>query len=125
MPVPRCPEKERVFALADEAGRRQFVDERPIHLLVEIKIEPVERAVGVAKARLFMAPFKEPVLPALQFVTDEGGDEVERGELLGLRLTQPRFEDRRHAGEAKFSERVIEFDEIHGRSPVLRSMRSR
>jgi hypothetical protein len=72
-----------------------------------------------------MSPFKEPVLPTLQFVTDEGGDEVEWGEFLGLRLAQPRFEDRRHTGEAEFPERVIEFDEIHGRSPVLRSMRSR
>ena len=35
-------EEERVFALADEAGRRQLVDQRAIHLLVEIKIKPVE-----------------------------------------------------------------------------------
>ena len=45
--------------------------------------------------------------------------------LLGLRLAQSGFEDGRHAGEAEFAERVIEFDEIHSGSPVLRSMRSR
>ena len=97
----RRAEKERVFALANEAGRREFVDERAIHLLVEIKIETVERAVRIAEAGLFMAPFKEPVLPPLQFIADEGGDQVERGEFLGLRLAQPCFEDRRHAGEAE------------------------
>ena len=58
-------EEERVFALADEAGRSQLVDERPIHLLVEIQIKPVERVIRITEASLFMAPGKEPVLPPL------------------------------------------------------------
>jgi hypothetical protein len=118
-------EEERVFALADEAGRGEVVDERPIHLLVEIEIKPVERAIPIAEAGLFVAAFKEPVLPPLQLVTDERGHEVEGRELLRLRVTQPGFEDVGHPREPEFAEGVIEFDEIHGRSPVLRSMRSR
>ena len=118
-------EKERVFALADEAGGGQFVDERTIHLLVEIEIKAVERAIGIAEARLLVAAVKEPVLAALEFVTDERGDEIEGRQLLRLRLPQPGFEDVGHAGEAEFPERVIEFDEIHTGSPVWRSMRSR
>jgi len=39
---PRWPEKERVLVLRDEATSGQFVDQRPIHLLVEIEIEGIE-----------------------------------------------------------------------------------
>jgi hypothetical protein len=43
-------EQERVFAPLDEVTGRQFVDQRPVHLLVEIEIETVERPVGIAEA---------------------------------------------------------------------------
>ena len=97
----------------------------PIHLLVKVEIKTIERSIRVAEARLFMAPVKEPVLAPLQFITDERGDEIERGEALGLSLVQARFKDGRHAGEAEFAEGGIDFDEIHEQSPVLRSIRSR
>jgi hypothetical protein len=45
--------------------------------------------------------------------------------LLRLRLAQARLKDISHAGQAEFPERMIEFDEIHVGSPVVRSMRSR
>jgi hypothetical protein len=35
-------EKERVLALRDEAAGGELVDQRPIHLLVEIEIEGIE-----------------------------------------------------------------------------------
>ena len=85
----------------------------------------VERAIGIAEARLFMAPVEQPILAPLQFVTDERGDEVQGHEFLRLGLAQPGVEDVGHAREAECAERVVEFDQIHGRSPVLRSMRSR
>ena len=116
------PEEERIFALADKASRGQIVDERAIHLLVEIEIKMVERAIRIAEARLLMAPGKQPVLASLQLVTDERGHQVERREFLCLGVTEPRLKDVRHAGETEFAERVIDFDEIHRRSPVLRSM---
>ena len=36
------PEEEDVVALGDEARGGELVDERPIHLLVEIKVKGVE-----------------------------------------------------------------------------------
>ena len=101
------------------------MDERAIHLFVEIEIKPVERAVGVAEAGLLVPPVKEPVLPSLQLVTDEDRHEVERREPLRLRVTQPGLKDVGHLREAEFSKGEIEFDERHVGSPVLRSIRSR
>ena len=42
LPRPWWPEKERVLALRDEAAGGQLVDQRAVHLLVEIEIEGVE-----------------------------------------------------------------------------------
>ena len=103
----------------------QLVDQRAVHLLVEIKVEGVERAIGIAKARLFVPALEQSVLPTQQLVGHERRHEIDRRELLGLGVTQAGFEDGRHAREAEFTERVIELDEIHSGSPVLRSMRSR
>ena len=104
--------------MQDEAGRGQVVDERAVHLLVEIEIEGVERAIGIAKARLLDTPRDQPVLPAQQLVADERRDEIDGRLPFGLRLTQARVERRRHAGEPELAERRVEFDEIHERSPV-------
>lgn len=72
-----------------------------------------------------MPPVKQPVLPALQLVADERGHEIERGQFFRLRVAEAGLEDVRHPREAQFPKGVIEFDEIHGRSLVLRLMRSR
>ena len=103
----------------------EVVDQGAIHLLVEIEIKAIERAIGIAEAGLFVPPLEQPILSAQELVGDQRRHEIDRREAIGLRLTQAGFEDRGHAGEAEFAERVIEFDQIHGRSPVLRSMRSR
>ena len=68
---------------------------------------------------------EEPVLPAQELVGDEGGDEIEGHHFLGLCLTEPRLQDIGHAGEAELAQGVIDFDEVHIGSPVLRSIRSR
>src|SRR5207247_11424812 len=83
---PRRSEEEHVLALGDEARRGELVDERAIHLLVEIKVKGVERALGVAKAREFVAALEQAVLPPAEFVLYEGGREVDGCLLLGLRL---------------------------------------
>ena len=121
----RWAEEERVFALADEARGRELVQQRPIHLLVKVEIETVERAIGIAEARLFVAPIKEAVLPPLQFVAHERGDEIERRQPLGLGVPQARLQDVGHAREAELAQRAIEFSQIHVGSPVVRSIRSR
>jgi hypothetical protein len=64
-PRPWWAEKERVFPLRDEAAGRQLVDQRAVHLLVEIEIEGIERAIGIAKARQFMATLEQAVLARL------------------------------------------------------------
>ena len=125
LPVPGGPEQERVLALGDEAGGGELEDEGAVDLLVEGEVEAVERAVGVAEAGLLVAPGEQAVLAALELVGDERGDEVERRHLLDLSLLQARFEQVGHSGEAQLAQRLVEFDEIHDGSPVLRSMRSR
>ena len=70
----RRAEEERVLALLDEARGGQLVDERAVHLLVEVKIKGLERAVGIAEAGEFVPAREEPVFAALQFVGDERGD---------------------------------------------------
>ena len=119
-------EKERVLALRDEAAGGELVDQRAVHLLVEIEIEGIERAIGIAEARLFVPALEQPVLPA-QRARRRRASRRDRwaSSCLGLGLAQAGFEDGGHAGQAELAERAIEFDEIHSGSPVLRSMRSR
>ncbi len=124
-PCPWWPEKERVVALRDEAAGRQLVDQRPVHFLVEIEIEGVERAIGIAKARQFIATLEQAVLSPQEFVGDEHRHEIDGRDLFRLRLAQSGFQDGRHAGQAELAERAVELDEIHRGSPVVRSMRSR
>src|SRR5690606_15891448 len=80
------PEQERVLVLGDEAAGRQLEDEAAVHLLVKVEVEGVERAAGVAEAGLLDAPFEEAVLAAHELVGDERRKEVDRRELLGLRV---------------------------------------
>ena len=96
----------------------ELVDERAVHLLVEVEVEAVERAVRVAEARLLVRRSKSRSWRRSELVGDERGDEVDGRQLFGLRLAQPGFEDVGHAGEAELAERVIEFDEVHVGSPV-------
>ena len=79
-------EEERVFALGDEARGGELVDQRAIHLLVEIEIEGVERAIGIAEAGELVPALEQSVLPAPEFVRDERGHEIDRRHLLGLGL---------------------------------------
>ena len=103
----------------------ELVDQSAIHLLVKREVKAIERAIGVPEACLLVPPGQQLVLPPDQLVADEGREEVERGEPLGLGVPEPGLQDIGHAGEAELAEGAVEFDEIHDVSPVLRSMRSR
>ena len=126
-PAPRWPEEEEIFALRDEAARRELEDECPVHLLVEGEVERVEGARGIAEAGLRTAPFEESILAALQFIVDEHRQQIERRQPVGLRLSEAYVEDVGHAGESQLAERVIAFGEIHDVQDVVarRSIRSR
>ena len=110
-------EEEGILVLRDETAGGELVDQSAIHLLVKREVKAVERAIGVPEACLLVPPG--------QLVADEGREEVERGEPLGLGVPEPGLQDIGHAGEAELAEGAVEFDEIYDVSPVLRSMRSR
>jgi len=123
----RRPQEQPVFMLRDEAAGGQLEDQPAVQLLVEVEVEGVERLAAVAEAGLREAPLQEPVLTAEELVTDEGGEEIDGGERVGLGLQQPRVETGGHAGEPQLAERALQFDEIHevASSWVFRAMTSR
>ena len=60
---------------------------------------------------MFVTPRQKPILTSLELVGDERGHEIERSELLGLRLPEADFEDIGHPREPKLAKRVVGFDE--------------
>ena len=80
-------EKERVLALRDEAAGRQFVDQRAVHLLVEIKVEIVQGAIRIVEAGLFVPALEQAVLATQELVGHERGHQIDRREPFGLGLT--------------------------------------
>lgn len=57
----RWSKKQRVLPLRNEARDGQVVDEGPVHLLIEVEVEGVERALGIAKTGLLEAPGDESI----------------------------------------------------------------
>jgi hypothetical protein len=66
-----------------------------------------------AEARVLEPALEESVLALEQLVLDEGGEEVDRGEFLGLSLEETAFEAGGHAGAAELAEGALQFDERH------------
>jgi hypothetical protein len=119
-------EEEPVLVLGDEAAGRQLEDEPAIELPIEVEIEGVQRLAHVTEAGLFEAAVEQPVLASKELVTDERGEEVDRGEVLGLRLQQPWLQAGGHAGAAKLTQGALEFEDVHElASWALRAMTSR
>jgi hypothetical protein len=56
---------------------------------------------------------QEAILAAEQFVLDQAREEVEGGELLGLRLEEARFEAGRDARAAELAQGALQFDDVH------------
>ncbi len=96
-------QEEGILVLVDEAGGGELEDELAVHLPVEVEVEGVERPTDVAKGRVLEATGEQTILSSHELVTDEGGEEVERDLLFGLRLEQPRLEDVGHAGEPQLA----------------------
>ena len=94
-------------------------------LIFLLKSKPSSERSGIPESGLLVSAGEQAVLAALELVGDERGEQVNRCHLLGLGLEQSGFEDVCHAGEAQLAQRLVEFDETHEGSPVLRSIRSR
>src|SRR6476660_7277547 len=93
--------KKCIFAASDERGRRQIEDQAPVHLLVEVEIEVVERNLRIAKLRLFPAPFQQSVAATRQFIGYETGKEIDGGHRFRLGLLQARLQHRSDAAETQ------------------------
>jgi hypothetical protein len=116
---PWRPKKQGVFTLLDEACGGELVDQHAVHLFVEMKIKGSERPIRIPEAGEFVPTRQQAVLASLQFVGDEGSDEIERREPFGLGVTEPALEDVGHAREPQLAECTINFDEIHSEPPVF------
>jgi hypothetical protein len=99
--------------LGDPARGGELEDEGAVHLLVEVEVERVQALVAVAEAGLLEAPGEEAILPADEFVLYEAGEEIDRGQLLGLRFEEPSFETRTHAGAPELAQGALQFDHVH------------
>jgi hypothetical protein len=99
--------------LRDEAAGRELEDEGAIHLLVEVELEGVERLPDIAEAGVLDPALKESVLALQELVLDEGGEEVDRGQVLGLGLEEAAFEASGQAGAAELAEGALQFEERH------------
>ena len=78
------------------------------------KSKASRRLADVAEAGLLEAAVEQPVLAPEQLVADERGEEVDRGQLVGLGLEQPRLQAGGHAGAAELAQGALQFDEVHG-----------
>lgn len=120
------PEEEGVLVLRDEVAGGEVEDKAPVELAVEVKVEGVEGLARVAEAGALHAVLEEAVLPALQLVLHERGDEIERRPVIGLRLDDAGLEGGGHARDAQLAQGAGNFGECHsGLLVVMRSMRSR
>ena len=63
------------------------MDDGAVHLLVEIEIEGIERAIRIAETRLLVPALEEPVLPTEQLVGHEHRHEIDRCKLFRLGVT--------------------------------------
>ena len=95
-------DEQSVLALGDEAGGGELEDEGTVDLLVEGEVEAVERAFGVAEARLLVPSGEQPVLASLKLVGNECGDEGESGRL----ATQGDFSDSHGGLKACFTKKT-------------------
>ena len=111
--MPGRAEEEPVLVLGDEAAGGELEDEAAIELPIEVEIEGVEGLADVTEAGLLEAAVEQPVLASKELVTDERGEEVDRGEVLGLRLEQPWLQAGGHAGAPELTQSALQFDEVH------------
>ncbi len=75
------------------------------------------RLADVAEAGLLDAALEEAILAADEFVLDEAGEEIDRGQLLGLRFEQAGLQAGGDAGAAELAQGALQFDDVHGVIP--------
>ena len=73
------PQQQDVLAVADEARRGEFQDERAWDLGVEAEVEAVEGAVRITEASGLDASREEPILASDELIADQGRHGVDRG----------------------------------------------
>ena len=66
---------------------------------IELKVEVVERFVGIAEAGLFATAFQQPVGTPGELVIDESRQQIDGSHGLHLRLMQTRFQYGGHAAD--------------------------
>ena len=81
-----------IFALFGQAGGREFVNQRAVECVVQSKAKGIGRANLIATVRLRVAPWERSVLATWQFISDHGGDQIERREPPGLRVSGARVQ---------------------------------
>ena len=59
----RWAKKQRVFMFGDEIGCGEVKDETPVHLLVEVEVEVVERDLRIAELGFFSPTFQQTIAP--------------------------------------------------------------
>jgi hypothetical protein len=69
-----------IFALFGQASGREFVNQRAVECVVQSKAKGIGRANLIATVRLRVAPWERSVLATWQFISDHGGDQIERRE---------------------------------------------
>ncbi len=83
----------------DEGSGRQIEGQAAIHLLVEGKVEVLERLLGVAKLCLFLTTLQQSVAATSEFVGDQAGDQVDGCHRFHLGLMETSLDDGGHATE--------------------------
>jgi hypothetical protein len=100
LPVPPGPEKQCIFALADEGAGGQIEDQTTIHFRIESEVEVVQRSVRVAEGGLLAPSFQQAIAALGQFVADQARDQIDGRHRLALSLPQPRFQHGSDAAES-------------------------
>jgi len=69
-----------------EGAGGQVEDQTAIHLLVEVEVEVVEAPLWVAKLGLRGPSLQQAIAAMSEFVRDQAGEEVDRGDGFGLEI---------------------------------------
>jgi hypothetical protein len=80
------PEKQCIFAPADEGSGGQIEHQTAVDFRIEAEVEVIESAIGIAEAGVFATAFQQPVCAASKFVRDQAGDQIDGSHGFGLGL---------------------------------------
>src|SRR5438552_13205493 len=110
----RWAEKQRVFMLGDEGACSEIEDQAPIHLLIEVEVEVIERRLWIAELGFFSSTLQQPVTSSPQFIGNEAREQVDGCHGFGLSLLQTSFDEVGDAAEWQLPQRAFEFNHVRG-----------